>query len=291
MRPHPPVPRRVPVLDLAAPARRQHVQGRRAGAAGAPHRAARSRTCGRPGRRPGRGGAAAETRRELGRCLAELPPAQAKVVVAQGRFRPRFAEISAATRAARRDGEVLRAPRPGARLRERLSGMTSLVARSGGRSRRSSRTASRSCSSTRCSSSMPGERVVAPQDGTERRLRRPLSGQPDHARREDGRGDRPVRRGRGPLAAREPRQARVLRGHRRRALQADRRPGDVLTSTARSRRVRGPIGKGQGAARRSAASSPCAATLTFAVSRNDRRARTAGRSRSPASAATCPSGC
>ena len=41
--------------------------------------------------------AAAETRRELGRCLAELPPAQATVVALKDAFDLGFAEISAAT--------------------------------------------------------------------------------------------------------------------------------------------------------------------------------------------------
>jgi RNA polymerase sigma-70 factor, ECF subfamily len=39
----------------------------------------------------------AETRRELGRCLAELPPAQAAVVALKDAFDLGFAEISAAT--------------------------------------------------------------------------------------------------------------------------------------------------------------------------------------------------
>ncbi len=41
--------------------------------------------------------AAAETRRELGRCLAELPPAQATVVALKDAFDVPFGEISAAT--------------------------------------------------------------------------------------------------------------------------------------------------------------------------------------------------
>ena len=41
--------------------------------------------------------ASAETRRELGRCLAELPPAQATVVALKDAFDLGFAEISAAT--------------------------------------------------------------------------------------------------------------------------------------------------------------------------------------------------
>ena len=41
--------------------------------------------------------AGAETRRELGRCLAELPPAQATVVALKDAFDLGFAEISAAT--------------------------------------------------------------------------------------------------------------------------------------------------------------------------------------------------
>ena len=53
-----------------------------------------------------------ETRRELGRCLAELPPAQATVVALKDAFDVGFAEISDATGLAGRHGEVLRAPRP-----------------------------------------------------------------------------------------------------------------------------------------------------------------------------------
>ena len=44
-----------------------------------------------------RAAAAAETRRELGRCLAELPTAQATVVALKDAFDVSFEEISAAT--------------------------------------------------------------------------------------------------------------------------------------------------------------------------------------------------
>ena len=47
-RPDPPVPRRVAVLDLAPPARRQHLQGLRAGAGGPPHGAAARATSAPP---------------------------------------------------------------------------------------------------------------------------------------------------------------------------------------------------------------------------------------------------
>jgi RNA polymerase sigma-70 factor (ECF subfamily) len=46
---------------------------------------------------PARALAASETRRELGRCLAELPAAQARVVVLQDGFDVPFEEISATT--------------------------------------------------------------------------------------------------------------------------------------------------------------------------------------------------
>ena len=64
--------------------------------------------------------AASETRRELGRCLAELPAAQARVVGLKDAFDVPFDEISAATGHARRHGQVLRTPWPHG-LRERLS--------------------------------------------------------------------------------------------------------------------------------------------------------------------------
>ncbi len=46
---------------------------------------------------PARAAVAAETRRELGRCLAELPPAQATVVALKDAFDASFEEISRAT--------------------------------------------------------------------------------------------------------------------------------------------------------------------------------------------------
>jgi RNA polymerase sigma-70 factor (ECF subfamily) len=46
---------------------------------------------------PAREASAAETRRELGRCLAELPPAQATVVALKDAFDVSFEDISAAT--------------------------------------------------------------------------------------------------------------------------------------------------------------------------------------------------
>ena len=46
---------------------------------------------------PARALAESEARREVGRCLAELPPAQARVVVLQDAFDVPFDEISAAT--------------------------------------------------------------------------------------------------------------------------------------------------------------------------------------------------
>src|SRR5476649_2641324 len=60
------------------------------------------------------------------------------------------------------------------------------------------------------------------QDGHRGRLRRALSRQPDHARREDGRGARAMWRGSRSRATREPRQAGALRRNRRRAVQTRR---------------------------------------------------------------------
>jgi RNA polymerase sigma-70 factor (ECF subfamily) len=62
----------------------------------------------------------AETRRELGRCLADLPPAQAKVVALKDAFDLGFAEISQATGLPVGTAKCY-AHRGRARLRERLS--------------------------------------------------------------------------------------------------------------------------------------------------------------------------
>jgi RNA polymerase sigma-70 factor (ECF subfamily) len=62
----------------------------------------------------------AETRRELGRCLAELPPAQATVVALKDAFDLGFAEISAATGLPVGTAKCY-AHRGRERLRERLS--------------------------------------------------------------------------------------------------------------------------------------------------------------------------
>ena len=84
----------------------------------------------------------------------------------------------------------------------------------------------------------PGVRVVARSTvrGDEWFLRGHFPGRADHARRADGRGARPGRRGGRALAPRLPRARAALRGHRRRALpprrasrrrarlRADRRP-------------------------------------------------------------------
>ena len=61
-----------------------------------------------------------ETRRELGRCLAELPPAQATVVALKDAFELGFAEISAATGLPVGTAKCY-AHRGRERLRERLS--------------------------------------------------------------------------------------------------------------------------------------------------------------------------
>ena len=64
--------------------------------------------------------AASETRRELGRCLAELPPAQATVVALKDAFDLGFAEISSATGLPVGTAKCY-AHRGRATLRERLS--------------------------------------------------------------------------------------------------------------------------------------------------------------------------
>ena len=65
-------------------------------ASGAPSRSTRTARVAADGD-PARALAASETRLELGRCLAELPAAQARVVVLQDAFDVPFDEISAAT--------------------------------------------------------------------------------------------------------------------------------------------------------------------------------------------------
>ena len=93
------------------------------------------------------------------------------------------------------------------------------------------------------------------------------------------------------VAAGKPRQARALRRHRRRALQADRRArATSSTLTCEIEAVRGPIGRGKARAhgRRRARR---ARHASRSRSSDDRHAPTAATSRSPASAATCPSAC
>ena len=159
--------------------------------------------------------AASETRASSAAALAELPAAQATVVALKDAFDVSFDDISAATGPARRHGQVLRAPRP-QRARRAALGMTDVLL---------DRAAIEAVIPHRdplllideVIELVPGERVVARKTVTEDGLRRPLPRQPDHAGREDGRGARAVRRRRGALAAGEPRQARALRRHRRRA--------------------------------------------------------------------------
>ena len=91
-----------------------------------------------------------------------------------------------------------------------------------------------------------GERVVARKTVTEEDCAGHFPGQPDHAGREDGRGARAVRRGRGALAEENERQARALRRHRRRALQAGRSArATCSTLECQVETVRGPIGAGK----------------------------------------------
>src|SRR5918911_351134 len=66
-------------------------------------------------------------------------------------------------------------------------------------------------------------------------LRGPLPREPDHARREDGRGARAGGRGRRARRGAEPRQARALRRDRRRPLQAHRPPGRGADADLRPR--------------------------------------------------------
>ena len=113
-------------------------------------RAAPSRCRGRARRRAtatrSRALAAAETRRELGRCLAELPPAQATVVALKDAFDLGFAEISAATGLPVGTAKCYAHRGRAAPARTAVAHEPSLGRP---RSRRSSRTAIRSCSSTR----------------------------------------------------------------------------------------------------------------------------------------------
>ena len=93
---------------------------------------------------------------------------------------------------------------------------------------------------------VPGERVVARKTVTDDDCAGHFPGNPIMPGREDGRGARPVRRGRGALAAGEPRQARALRRDRRRALQADRPArATVLDLSCEVEAVRGPVGRGK----------------------------------------------
>ena len=73
---------------------------------------------------PARSLAASEARLELGRCLAELPPAQARVVVLQDGFDVPFEEIAATTGLPVGTAKCY-AHRGRSRLRERLSGVGS----------------------------------------------------------------------------------------------------------------------------------------------------------------------
>ena len=198
------VPRRVAVLDLAAPPRRQHVQGRRAGPLGRARRTEPLLEDTRVARDgdPARALAAAETRRELGACLAELPRGAGD---ASSRSRTRstssFEEISAATGLpvgtakcyAHRGAQ--RAAGAAVRMTRRRHGQ--------GRDRGGAAAPRPDAADRRGARARPGRARRRAQDGHRGGLRRPLSRQPDHAGREDGRGARAVRRGRRALAAGE----------------------------------------------------------------------------------------
>ena len=246
----PPVPRRVGVLDLAAPARRQHVQGRRAGALGgrAAHRAARRGRARRlataiPARVARRLGDAARARRAAWpSCRRRRRPSS--------RSRTRFDVVVRRDlrrdRAARRHREVLRPPRPRTGCGSGCPHDRGRRAHGQGGDRGDPAAPRSDAAGRRGARARPGRARRRAQDRHRGGLRGPLPRQPDHAGREDGRGARAVRRGRGALAAGEPRQARALRRDRRRSLQAGRAAGrharllecDVET-------VRGPIGKGK----------------------------------------------
>ena len=88
----------------------------------------------------------------------------------------------------------------------------------------------------------PGVRVVARKQvrDDEWYLAGHFPGPADHARRSHRRGDGADGRRRRPRRRGEPRQARALRGHRRRAVQADRGPGRRARADVRARAGAGP---------------------------------------------------
>ena len=141
---------------------------------------------------------------------------------AQGRVRLQLRGDRGRRGDARRHGQVLRAPRPQRPVGSRLSGMTQLAAaRQGGD--RGDPAAPRSVPPAGRGDRAGAERARGrAQDRDRGGLRRPLPRQPDHARREDGRGARAGRRRRRAEPGGEPRSNRALRRHRRRPLQARR---------------------------------------------------------------------
>ena len=233
----------------------------------APHRAAaRGRAAARDGD-PVAAVTAAETRRELGRCLAELPPAQATVVALKDAFDLGFAEISAATGL-----PVGTAKCYAHRGRERAARAALRMTRSRSarrRSRRSSRTAIRSCSSTRCSSSFPASGSSRARRSPRRTAPATFPGNPImpgvkmvEALAQCGAVavlSQPENRGKLVLFAGidDVRFKRIVR------------PGEVLDLVCEVETVRGPVGKGKV---RASVGGELAVrgTLTFAVAANDR---------------------
>ena len=120
---------------------------------------------------------------------------------AQGRVRRVVRRDLGGDGAARRNRQVLRAPRAHRAPGEALAHERAVA---GQGSDRGCAAASRpDAPDRRGARARAGRACRRAEDRHGRGLRGPLSRQPDHARREDGRGARPVRRGGGALAARE----------------------------------------------------------------------------------------
>ena len=230
---------------VAAPARRQHLQGLRAG----PWAARRTEPL-VADERPARDGdplaalTASETRRELGRCLAELPPAQATVVALKDAFDVGVRRDLGGDRPARRNGEVLRPPRPGLDA-DAAQRMTALL----GKAEIEAIIPHRDpfLLVDEVVELDPGRARPRPQHRHRDRLRGTFPRQPDHARREDGRGARPVRRGRRAVSARERGKLVLFAGIDDVRFKRIVRPGETLSPLrSRGRARAGRQGQGEG---------------------------------------------